>query len=186
MICRFAYVMQVRIMRYIAIIFLFTFQSCVDSTATNELDSVNGDSATSVTIDSSGVGGVYSFGSNPEIEAVGSLIVVPESDTTFLFSLDFNRGAPSYNMGSIASRAHYRNQAWIYSHSEPDELETCEIEFMFSRKFVQLVTRQKGCGFGANVIVDHIYDRTSLIAPLYFIGGEGDTVYFSNLAKAVK
>ena len=34
--------------------------------------------------------------------------------------------------------------------------------------------------------VDHVYDRTSSTVPEFFTGPEGDTVYFSNLAKAVR
>jgi len=166
---------------------LFVFSSCGDSTVTDANDSANSDS---VTVDSAsknmGIGGTYGFGSNPEVEAVGSLMVYTESDTTFLFALDFTRGAPSYNMGNIYSRAYLRNGTWTYNHSEANEPEVCAIDFMFGEKFVQIVTRENGCGFGANVIVDHVYDRTSSAIPQFFVGMENDTVYFSNLAKAVK
>src|ERR1044071_2763340 len=54
--------------------------------------------------DSSSIGGVYAFGTDPDREAVGSVIIYPESDSTFLFDIDFNRGAPSYNMGLLEGR----------------------------------------------------------------------------------
>lgn len=169
-------------------ILIFLFASCGDSTVAGTNDSADSDSANADSISSKnmGIGGTYGFGSNPEVEAVGSLTVFPESDTTFLFYLDFTRGAPSYNMGQVASRAHLRNGTWTYNHSEPDEMDVCAIDFMFSEKFVQLVTRENACGFGANVIVDHVYDRTTSIAPAFFVGPEGDTVLFTNLAKAVR
>jgi hypothetical protein len=161
--------------------------SCVDSTVESTNDSANSDSAGADSVSNSmSIGGTYGFGSNPEVEAVGSLLVYPESDTTFLFALDFTRGAPSYNMGNVYSRAHLRNGTWTYDHAEPNELDVCAIDFMFKEKFVQLVTREKGCGFGANVIVDHVYDRTSSVVPQYFVGMEGDTVLFTNLATAVR
>lgn len=169
------------------ICFVIFFAACSGSDTNVKNDSANSDSAN---VDSSGknmgIGGTYSFGSNPEVEAVGSVAIFPESDTTLLFFLDFTRGAPSYNMGVIAGRAHLKDNTWIYSHAEPDEMDICEIEFMFQEKFVQLVTRQNACGFGANVLVDHVYDRTSSAVPKFFVDPEGDTVLFSNLAKAVK
>ncbi len=175
-------------MKYILLIFsIVLFASCGDSTVADTNDSTDSDSANANSSNKNmSIGGIYGFGSNPEVEAVGSLMVYPESDTTFLFALDFTRGAPSYNMGSIYSRAHLRNETWTYNHNEPYEADACAIDFMFSEKFVQIVTRETGCGFGANVIVDHVYDRTSSIISQYFVGMENDTVYFTNLAKAVK
>lgn len=166
---------------------MFLFVACGDSTVADTNDSANSDNTH---VDSSGknmgIGGTYGFGSNPEVEAVGSVTIYPESDTTFLFFLDFTRGAPSYNMGVVASRARLRNGTWTYNHSEPNEMDACAIDFMFTENFVQLVTRENACGFGANVIVDHVYDRISSSVPGFFVGPEGDTVLFSNLAKAVK
>lgn len=175
-------------MKYTIPFFAFLLLSaCSDPSSMSDSDSAANDSAgTSTFAEAGAIGGIYSFGSNPDVEAVGSVTVYPESDTTLLFFLDFTRGAPSYNMGVIAARARLRDGVWTYMKSEPDELEACEIEFMFNEKFVQLITRQTGCSFGANVIVDHVYERKSTLVPEYFIGHEGDTVYFSNLAKAVK
>ena len=176
-------------MRYFIPFFfvLAVFVSCSDSETASGSDSVAGDSTVlTEPFEADGIGGVYSFGANPETEAVGKVTVYPESDSTILFFLDFTRGAPSYNTGQVAARAYKRNGAWTYSKSEPDAIDGCEIEFMFNEKFVQLVTRQTNCGFGANVIVDHVYNRSSKMVPQFFVGPEGDTVLFSNLAKSVR
>lgn len=175
-------------MKYILpICFAIVFTACSGGDTNVNNDSANSDSTN---VDSSnknmGIGGTYGFGSNPDVEAVGTIFVYPETDSTFLFYLDFTRGAPSYNMGQVASRARLRNGTWTYNYIEPDELDACAIDFMFTEKFVQIVTRETGCGFGANVIVDHVYDRTSSAIPEFFMSVENDTVFFSNLAKAVK
>lgn len=172
-----------------AALFLFALCfSCADPASTNAQDSSGGDSVSVAQEKAAnmGLGGTYSFGTNAEEGAVGAITVYPESDSTFLFYLDFNKGAPSFNMGIVSGRARLRNETWKYMNNGLDAIEACEIEFMFSEKFVQIVTRENGCGFGANVLVDHVYDRTSSTVPEFFTGPEGDTVYFSNLAKAVR
>jgi hypothetical protein len=49
-------------------------------------------------------GGTYSFGDNAEKGPVGHLSVYPESDSSLLFYLDVNKGAPSFNMGMLLGR----------------------------------------------------------------------------------
>lgn len=36
--------------------------------------------------------------------ATGTILIYPESDSTILFYIEINRGAPSYNMGSLYGR----------------------------------------------------------------------------------
>jgi hypothetical protein len=134
----------------------------------------------------SSIGGVYAFGGEVDGDARGMVMIYPESDSTFLFRIDFNRGAPSYNMGLLAQRGKIVGDTGIYYREEPDAAEACEIRFYFRKDFVQLVTQQGECGFGANVMVDHVYDRLESTVPQFYTGPEGDTVYFSNLSKALR
>jgi hypothetical protein len=44
--------------------------------------------------------GIYSYGDDVEKGKTGTVFIYPETDSTILFYIDLNRGAPSYNMGS--------------------------------------------------------------------------------------
>src|SRR5258707_15733728 len=48
--------------------------------------------------------GTYSYGADIEKGRVGNISISPETDTTILFYVDVNRGAPSYNMGALYGR----------------------------------------------------------------------------------
>lgn len=174
-------------MKYIFPIFTaMFFVACSSDNANSNSDSANSDSANvqSTAFDSP-IGGVYSFGTNPEVEAVGTVMIYPESDSTFLFYIDFNRGAPSYNMAMIDGRGKIVGDTGIYYNEFPDEVEACKIKFYFKKDFVQIENEERNCGFGANCVIDHVYDRRG-VTPEFYVGPEGDTVYFSNLSKALK
>jgi hypothetical protein len=162
-------------------ILLFVFASCSDTPATDGTDSVANDTATTTAFNSP-IGGVYSFGTDPAVEAVGTVMIYPESDSTFLFWIDFTRGAPSYNTAQLAERGIIVGDTGIYYADFPDKDESCKIKFYFKKDFVQLENSQRDCGFGANCMIDHVYDRRG-VTPEYYIGPERDTVYFNKLAK---
>ena len=48
--------------------------------------------------------GTYQLGDDIEKERIGTITIYPETDTTVLFYIDLNRGAPSYNMGQLYGR----------------------------------------------------------------------------------
>lgn len=122
------------------------------------------------------IGGTYAYGTNLEKEAVGKLMVYPLGDSTALFYLDVNRGAPSYNMGLLAGKLIYKESTWTY---EGD----CKLIFDFSPGEVQVSTvkEQANCGFGNGVTANHVYQLTNNAVPEFYVTGEGDTVYFKNL-----
>ncbi len=162
------------------------FIACSSDNTNSKGDSANSDSANvQATAFNSPIGGVYSFGTNPEVEAVGTLFVYPESDSTFLFHIDFNRGAPSYNMALLAGRGELVGDTGVYYNEVPDQVEACKIKFYFRKDFVQIENSERNCGFGANCMIDHVYDRID-VTPEFYVGPEGDTVYFNNLSKALK
>jgi hypothetical protein len=165
---------------------LFVFSTCSDSVSTTDSDSLNSDSTNlQSTAFNSPIGGVYSFGTDPAVEPCGTVMIYPESDSTFLFFIDFTRGAPSYNMAQIAERGQIVGDTGVFYREEPDQVEACGIKFYFRKDFVQVVNQERNCGFGANCVIDHVYDRIG-VTPEYYVGPEGDTVYFANLSKALK
>lgn len=174
-------------MKYIFPFFItFFFVACSSDNTNSNGDSANADTVNvQSTAFNSPIGGVYSFGTNPEVEAVGTVMIYPESDSTFLFMIDFNRGAPSYNMAGIADRGIIVGDTGVYINEVPDEVEACKIKFYFKKDFVQIENSERNCGFGANCMIDHVYDRIG-VTPEFYVGPEGDTVYFSNLSKALK
>jgi hypothetical protein len=175
-------------MKYVfSILIVILFAACAGHSDKTNSDSLNNDSAqVESTAFNSPIGGVYSFGTNPEAEAVGTVMIYPESDSTFLFWIDFTRGAPSYNMAQLANRGKIVGDTGIYYSEVPDEVDACKIKFYFKKDFVQIENEARNCGFGANCVIDHVYDRRSSVAPEYYVGPEGDTVFFSNLSKALK
>lgn len=170
----------------IAIFTLSLLVACSSDNANTNGDSANSDSATvQSTAFNSPIGGVYSFGIDAKVEAVGTVLIYPESDSSFLFWIDFTRGAPSYNMAQIEGRGRIVGDTGIYYNEFPDEVEACKIKFYFKKDFVQIENEERNCGFGANCVIDHVYDRRG-VTPEFYVGPEGDTVYFSNLSKALK
>ena len=125
--------------------------------------------------------GFYSFGNNVEKEAVGSVSVYPETDTTILFYVDICRGAPSYNMGSRYDRLKIKNGKGVYYSKQDYDKMGCKWEVTINNKVLTIHTLEGcyDCGFGGGVIADHTYNRKDNIIPEYFINGEGDTIFFS-------
>ena len=54
-------------------------------------------------LSTSRLAGTFSFSLGND-KASGTVLVYPETDNTILFYVDLNRGAPSYNMGSLFGR----------------------------------------------------------------------------------
>ncbi len=71
------------------------------------------------------------------------------------FSLELNRGAPSYNSGEMSGELIVKNDLAIY---QPSELPRCTMTFAFTGRTVKV--QQSGsdsdCGFGYGVMADHI------------------------------
>ncbi len=100
--------------------------------------------------------GTYSFGANIDKERIGTIFIYPETDTTVLFYIDLNRGAPSYNMGSLYGRVRITDGDGTF-HSKLDFGDKgCKWTFRFSRNnlIIETVAGQDECGFGAHVFAD--------------------------------
>jgi hypothetical protein len=170
-------------MKYIfPILLALLIVACSNDNSKTGVDSMNSD--TTVVADfNSPIGGVYGFGDDAQTGPVGSIIIYPESDSTFLFYLDFTRGAPSFNMAQLAERGEIIGDTGIYYSEMPDADQYCKIKFYFRKDFVQIENIDRDCGFGANCMIDHVYDRKSSAVPQFYINPENDTVYFRDLAK---
>lgn len=127
--------------------------------------------------------GTYSFGTDPEKEATGTLLVYPIDDSMALVHLDVQNGAPAHNSGSLTQSVRILSdtgQIWIGTNDDGE----CKIGLHFTTDNVTVQTHaNKGCGFGQGVMADHVYARTSTEAPKYYLGGEGDTVWFATVMK---
>jgi len=123
--------------------------------------------------------GTYSFGKDIEKERVGTVIVYPETDSTILYYIDLNRGAPSYNMGSLYSRVKLKNgEAEFQTQVSPNKC--CKWVFKFSNEALTIATVENcvDCGFGYHVYVDGKYFRISKKIPEHFVNGEGRKIFF--------
>lgn len=123
--------------------------------------------------------GTYSFGTDPE-KATGTLLVYPINDTMALVHLDVQNGAPAHNSGSLTQSVAILSDTgmiWIGTNDDGE----CKIALHFTNDDVTVQTHaRKGCGFGANVIADNVYKRTSTDVPQYYFSGEGDTIRFKD------
>ena len=124
--------------------------------------------------------GKYSYGKDIEKGRVGFVTVYPETDSTILFYLDVNRGAPSYNMGALYGRIKLQGSKGMYS-SMLDSLEMgCEftVEFKSDSLIIKTSEKKDDCGLGYGVYADGRFKRKSSSTPEYFIDATGDKVYF--------
>ena len=128
-------------------------------------------------------GGKYEFGDDIEKGPVGLVSVYPLTDSTALFYLDVNRGAPSYNMGLLAGQMKITNNIGIYNSKSTDNEKGCIIKFTFGNNKLEVNTdaNKDDCGFGFNVYADHSYKLVDNKIPDFYINGEGDTVLFKDL-----
>ena len=130
-------------------------------------------------------GGTYTFGKNPEKEAVGILKIYPESDSTALFFLDICIGPPSYTMGKLSGRLKFRNNTATYHSGHADKVLDCALKFNFGTKSVTIKTQKRhdDCGFGHHVSADGAYRLTDASIPEYYINGDGDSILFENYTE---
>ncbi len=127
--------------------------------------------------------GVYSFGNDAKKEAVGSIIVYPESDSTVLFHLDICKGPPSYNLGELFERLVIKGDSALCFYKDKFDENGCKLKMHFkgNKLIIETVEGFKECGFGVNVYADEMYYRHKKKIPQYFITYEGDTILFKNM-----
>lgn len=124
--------------------------------------------------------GYYSIGTDIKKGRVGSVTVYPETDSTILFYVEANRGAPSYNMGQLYGRLTLVNGKGIF-YSNPDNAEkSCKFSctFQSDHLILETIDNEDNCGFGFDVYVDGRFKRKTKNVPHYFEDETGRKVYF--------
>jgi len=125
--------------------------------------------------------GIYGYGKDAEKERVGSITLFPETDSTMLFYIDLNRGAPSYNMGSLYGRLKIKDSIGLfYRASEYIRNEYCKWLFTFSKNklVIKTIDGQYSCDFGYAVVGDGEFRKEGNSQPDFFIDPEEKTIYF--------
>ena len=126
------------------------------------------------------LGGVYSWNSK-ETEAQGVVYVYPETNSTILFYMGLNAGAPAYNSGEIEGRIEISTGTGVFNDANfPD----CKFKFSFveDKLIVETVEDKYDCPFGNRVSADGEFKRESSVTPEYYeIGGE--KVFFKDIKK---
>jgi len=129
-------------------------------------------------------GGTYTYGTTPDSGSTGVIYVYPNSDSTLLFYLELNRGAPSYNSGTIVGQMN------IYSPGEADftlikenDYINCSMNFWFSNDSLFIRTNDKAddCGYGHAVYSHGDFKKIKKDIPEYFIDMSGEKTWFKDL-----
>lgn len=97
-----------------------------------------------------------------------------------LFYIEINRGAPSYNMGSMYARMSIHGDSATF-YTPMDYADTgCEWTLVFTKSNLRISTLngQFDCGFGHAVYADGNYRRKSRKIPRYFESIEREIIYF--------
>ena len=125
--------------------------------------------------------GFYSYGKNIEKERVVSILIYAETDSTILFYIDLNRGAPSYNMGSLYGRVKIKNDGGTFFTKYDYAENGCKWSLNFTKNslIIKTIDNQYDCEFGHAVFADGTFKRKSNKIQDYFEEMEGEKVYFT-------
>lgn len=125
--------------------------------------------------------GYYEYGKNAEKERVGGIILFAETDSTLLFYIDLNAGAPSYSMGALYGRVKIKDNSGIFYKEINDSDTNCKWLFTFSKNNLILKTLdgEANCEFGHGVFADGTFKKANGNHPDSFMNQEGTIIYFS-------
>lgn len=132
--------------------------------------------------------GIYTFGNTSADEKApqGEAYFYPYDDSTLLFYVYVNIGAPAYNSGAIDGRITVRNGKATYrTHLDTAEND-CVLHFDFRGDTLTVAQGSYNhcdCGFGNRVFLNDTFVRTTPDIPQYFVTIANDTVYFSQLKE---
>lgn len=134
-------------------------------------------SANAQNLITSKLGGIYSYGNIAEKEAVGQLVIYPETDTTLLFYFESNIGPPSYSMGAVYGRVKVIGENRFFIR---DTTFNCMSHFYFKKKKIIVFANPEkmDCGFGHKVFLQGNFKKISKTTPKKFVDIEGKAIYF--------
>lgn len=100
--------------------------------------------------------GEYSF--EYDNGAAGSLQMYFDGKEDYYFYLDYVKGPPSYNMGSLEGVMKIYGNIGVFNASLYDS-DLCKIIFLFDENavFIKQYTDDTACGFGHNVFISEYY-----------------------------
>ncbi|MGI4873891.1 MAG: hypothetical protein ACRYFX_22250 [Janthinobacterium lividum] len=114
----------------------------------------------------------------------GTLTVYPESDSTILFQVEANDGAPAYHLANAFGRAHLRGDTATYFSKAPEDEHGCRLKIGFSPTAARVIlvsSAESDCFFGGNFTPDGTYRRTSRAVPQQVVSDGNDTLHFAHL-----
>ena len=151
----------------------------IEKTTQKSLDSIKTILATSKTLrlnTSIQYAGNYEYDSQIEDGARGSLNIYADGKGENYFTIDYVRGAPSYNMGTLSGiiriyknvgvfTAILQNEEESNSGSLDVDEDACIIEFHFDDNGVNITQRStdSDCWFGGNVNVGAYYNKLNSV-----------------------
>lgn len=112
--------------------------------------------------------GTYSYGHSIK-RNFGTILIYPETDSTILFFINVNRGAPSYNYGTLYARLQIKDgKGTFYTNTFSEN--GCKLNFRFIKNnlIIETVDAQFDCGFGNGVFADGRFIKESSKIPYYF------------------
>jgi len=126
------------------------------------------------------IGGSYAFGSDVEIEPVGSLKVYPISDESAYFFVSVCIGAPSYNLGDMFGLMTKSSGDGEFYSDGKDSYFNCKLKFKFMNDKVKITTDESTpCEFGGSgVSADYTYTLSDKNIPKTFTNNENNTFRF--------
>lgn len=127
--------------------------------------------------------GTYGYGTHPDSGRTGYLKLYPNSDSTLIFSLDLNRGAPSYNSGELVGELILQSDtSGSFSKNSLDDFIQCQLTFIRDDKSIWIHNTMENdeCGYGHGVFSYGQYLLKDSSIPLSFTTGEGKEIEFEN------
>ncbi len=128
--------------------------------------------------------GKYSFSTNINMSRDGTILIFPETDTTLLFYVELQNGAPAFDQGALYGRVKIINDTGIFYKKSEYSDNGCKwtMKFFKNKLIIRTVDRYVDCdGFGGNVVVDGVYKKLSSRIPQYFITPEFKKVFFKKV-----
>jgi len=125
--------------------------------------------------------GIYTYGENSAKGRTGSVMLYAESDSTMLFYIDLNHGAPNYHTGALYGRIKLIGDSAIFYAKFESGDTGCKwkLKFVKSKLMISTMEEQYDCGFGHLVAADGEFNRSSKKPLEFFETKEWAKIYFN-------
>ena len=125
--------------------------------------------------------GKYSYGKDSDEGHGGTILIHPDTDSTFLFFLRVNKGVPSYNTGELYGRLKIKFGIGLFYAKSNADSKGCKLLFRISESKLEIETLEEcnECGFDRGVYADGNYVHGDRKKPEYFIDFKKTKIYFN-------